>query len=331
MADRMAKEYTAGRAVTIPDMDMGIRELILARAIKAKEWQLWHDREGHDYYRRKPVHARHLKGLSRMDVYCLVRIRSGAGLWGHEDCDGGDERHHLVRCRRYMPKGLGPLALFDDKRVPDWVTWWRHHCWVGLGVPRGHVDLGDVRIVAGNLFNSKFYTQGDDGEYLKAKGGVMCTRCGRVKQGDDHSCLKPTLPGFHGVGHVFGWAGEVTHCGHCGTRAGTSVRWIRGHLRHKADCGLGWYWVFWGGLWGIWDGLDEPRRVTIVKWWSLRFVEFDRGQCLWCDWAFRDRKAWTHHLASVEACWDKLFLRFSEWVDNLEWMEIEEWGDAGTY
>ena len=59
----------------------------LIKEWKREEWLKWHKEEGHDYYGRSPGKPKHLKGLSRLDCYVLMRIRSGMDKRGHEECE----------------------------------------------------------------------------------------------------------------------------------------------------------------------------------------------------------------------------------------------------
>ena len=69
-------------------VSFGIGHSARARELRKGEWEGWHSKEGHGYYPRGPRPPRHLHGLSRMDSYVLLRIRSGTGLVGHDDCEG---------------------------------------------------------------------------------------------------------------------------------------------------------------------------------------------------------------------------------------------------
>src|SRR5207302_10339782 len=101
-------------------VSFGIGHAALARELRREEWEDWHGREGHEYYARGPRPPRHLRGLSRMDSYVLLRIRSGTGLVGHDDCEGKDARHHWVECPRYERGRPARDTLYKDSAVPAW-------------------------------------------------------------------------------------------------------------------------------------------------------------------------------------------------------------------
>jgi len=56
--------------------------------LKSEEWMSWHMEQGHDYYKRRPTKPNHLKGLTRLNAYVLIRIRLGMDQAGHEACVG---------------------------------------------------------------------------------------------------------------------------------------------------------------------------------------------------------------------------------------------------
>jgi len=103
-ADRVAKAYR-NRGLNAngrwKEVDYDVDQATLLREIRAAKWQEMHDKGGYDYYRRNPGKPRHMKGLSRMDYYVLMRLRSWVCDGEHEECDGHDGRHHLLHCDRY--------------------------------------------------------------------------------------------------------------------------------------------------------------------------------------------------------------------------------------
>ena len=90
--------------------------------------------EGHGYYDRAPRKPRHLRELSRLDHYILLRLRSGTNVIGHDDCRGKSDRFHLVSCDRYLAKRPRFPTLFNDKPVHDWCDWWQSHFNLGMGI-----------------------------------------------------------------------------------------------------------------------------------------------------------------------------------------------------
>src|SRR5207253_10098767 len=63
------------RPVLWDGVSFGIGHAALAQELRKEEWETWHGREGHEYYARGPRPPRHLRGLSRMDSYVLLRVR----------------------------------------------------------------------------------------------------------------------------------------------------------------------------------------------------------------------------------------------------------------
>lgn len=91
----------------------------LIREWKREEWLKWHKEEGHDYYERIPKKPIHLKGLSRLDCYFLMRIRSGADKSGHNECKNAEFRHHLAMCDQYERNRPEKHTLYEDKHLND--------------------------------------------------------------------------------------------------------------------------------------------------------------------------------------------------------------------
>ena len=88
MSDAKAKEAVGGvqHVQNWADIVLGMGHAMIARQLRATEWTHWHTAEGLGYYQRSPRKPRHLCGLSRLDHYILLRIRSGTGVVGHDDC-----------------------------------------------------------------------------------------------------------------------------------------------------------------------------------------------------------------------------------------------------
>jgi len=120
-----------------------------------------------------------LRGLSRLDHYILLRIRSGTGVTGHDGCPGIDDRFHLVSCDRYRTKRPRFPTLFHDKQVHEWRAWWQSLFILGLGIPCEHRDNDGVVTVCGNLFQ-RTVTQLIAGTLSLFHLGApddRCTRC----------------------------------------------------------------------------------------------------------------------------------------------------------
>src|SRR5207237_7899694 len=96
---------------------------------------------------------RHLRGLIRLDSYVLLRIGSGTGLVGYNDCEGKDTRHHWVECPRYDENRPDRNTLYKDLAVSAWKDWWVGHGWLRLGIPRHITEIDGELVVADNPFD----------------------------------------------------------------------------------------------------------------------------------------------------------------------------------
>jgi len=122
LSDAKAKEAVGGvmHARNWAGVVLGLGYVMIARELRMAEWTHWHESEGHSYYDRSPRKPRHLRRLSRLDHYILLRIHSGTGVPRHDGCPGVDDCFYLVSCDRYLAKPPRFPTLFNDKRVPEW-------------------------------------------------------------------------------------------------------------------------------------------------------------------------------------------------------------------
>jgi len=223
MSDAMAKEGVGGvqHARNWAGVVLGLGHAMIARELRANEWTHWHVSEGHGYYNRSPRKPRHLRGLSRLDHYILLRIRSGTGVTGHDGCPGVDARFHLVSCDRYLAKHPRFLTLFNDKQIPEWRDWWQSHFNLGLGIPYEHHDNDGVVMVCGNHFQ-RTVTQLVDGTLSLFHLGApddRCTRCLlKSCNGRDKCKLPLKFVGGGGRQVALLWWPSVGPCGKCGSR-----------------------------------------------------------------------------------------------------------------
>jgi len=121
MSDAKAKEAVGG-ALHVRNwagIVLGLGHTMIAMELRTAEWVHWHVSEGHGYYDRSPKKPRHLRGLSSLDHYILLRIPSSTGVVAHDDCHGVNDRFHLVSCDKYLAKCPRFPTLFNDKGVPD--------------------------------------------------------------------------------------------------------------------------------------------------------------------------------------------------------------------
>ena len=216
MSDAKGKEAVGGplHVRNWAAVVLGLSHAMIARELRMAEWTHWHDSDGHGYYNRSPIKPRHLRGLSRLDHYMVLRIRSGAGVTRHDRCPGVDDRLHLVSCDRYFAKRASFPTLFNNKRVPDLRDWWQSHFNRGLGVPSEHKDNDCVVTVWGNPFQQTV-TQLINGTLSLFHLGVpdsRCTRCLFKSCDGGDRCLLPARfvsPGGGGRRVALRWGPDV--------------------------------------------------------------------------------------------------------------------------
>ena len=166
---------------------LGVGNGMLTRELRVAERKEWHRVQGHEYYRRLPRSPIHLRGLLRWDAYVLVRFRSGTGVRiGHKGCAGVDDGFYLVECTQYL-KGRPPKhTLHDDRRLPDWIAWWRAHGYLNMSVAKHKTAISGVKVVGGNPFDDICRISIGGGPTIVAcpiKPAVVCDKCGKSSTG----------------------------------------------------------------------------------------------------------------------------------------------------
>jgi len=310
MSDAKAKEAVGGplHVRNWAGIVLGLGHAMIARELRAAEWTHWHVSEGHGYYDRSPKKPRHLRSLSRLDHYILLRIRSGTGVTGHDGCPGVDDRFHLVSCDRYLLKRPRFPTLFNDKRVPEWRDWWQSHFNLGLGVPYEHKDNDGVVTVCGNPFQ-RTVTQLVNGTLSLFHLGAPDSRCTRCLlkscNGSDKCKLPLKFTGGDGRQVALTWWPPTGPCGKCGNKANR----VRVHLHRSRGCALYYFVPFWDNIVARWD--DSPvidRNTAVLQWWLSQ-----PGLCV-CDWTSPDvvgnhlrRRGGQSYLESIVAM-------FEQWI-----------------
>jgi len=144
----------------------GIGQLAGCKEWLQTAWERWHIEGGRLYYNRKPKNTKHLRGLTRMEFYIILRLRGGVRGVRHGLCDiDPDERFHLRDCPIYATGRPEKHEIWNDKKISDWVHWMRIHFYLGCGVPMNHPEVDGHRVVAGNPF-SRFVLVDDDGRLV---------------------------------------------------------------------------------------------------------------------------------------------------------------------
>jgi len=314
MSDAKAKEAVGGplHVRNWAGVVLGLGHAMVARELRATEWAHWHRSEGHGYYARSPKKPRHLRGLSRVDHYILLRIRSGTDVKSHDGCPGVDDRFHLTSCDRYLVKRPRFPTLFNDKRIPDWRDWWQSHFNLGMGIPSEHVDNDGVVTVCGNPFQwtvtqlinctlSLFHLGDPDSR---------CTRCLLKNCCGGDKCLLPVKfvsPGGGGRRVTLTWWPDAGPCGECGS----SAKIFRAHILRFPGCALHYFVPFWYNIVHNWDDLHMiDRNTTALQWWTSQ-----HDLCV-CNWSSPDVVVKHLRLRAGQPCLERITAMFEEWTGD---------------
>jgi len=273
MAEAKANGAVGGilRVRTWAGVVLGLGPTRIARDPRQTEWVHWDKTEGHGSYDRTPKKPRYLRGLSRLDHYILLRIRSGTGVIGHDDCLGTRDRFHRVSCDRYMTKRPRFPTLFNDKHVPDWGVWWQSHFNLCMGISYEHTDNDGVVTVCGNPFQ-QMVTQLINSTLSLFHLGVpdsRCTRCLLKSCNGSDKCKLPLK--FRTVGGgskqvTLTWWPSVSPCVKCDSRA----KIFHVHLRPFPVWARFHFWPFWDHIMTRWDELPVvDRNTTVLQWWAV--------------------------------------------------------------
>jgi len=281
LSDAGAKEAVGGvlHARNWAGDVLGLGHAMIARELRTAEWSHWHTSEGHGYYDRLPRKPKHPCGLSRLDHYILLRIRSGTGVVGHDDCLGAGDRVHLTSCDRYLVKRPRFPTLFNDKRIPDWRDWWQSHFNLGMGISSEHIDNDSVVTVCGNPFQ-RTVTQligGTLSLFHLGDPDYRCTRCLLESCNGSDKCMLPVrfiIPGGGGKQVALKWWPRAGPCGECGSNA----KMFRAHLRRSPGCALHYLEPFWYNVVHNWDEIPVIDRNTTALQWLMS----QPGLCV-CD------------------------------------------------
>jgi len=236
-----------------------------------EEWEAWHKENGHDYYERNPKVMAHLKNLTRLDAYILMRIRSGADKREHEECKNYKFRHHLAPCDRFNKERPELHTLYDDKKINEWVTWWTANEYLNMNIPTNTESHHDVQIIYGNPFDSTIMMEKDGKTIVEKVNKNGYNRCGRNHEGQCQIKAKTMR------GRWFFIDQEKMECEMCGGKFGgesTSRPGGSGLINHfknrKDSCGRKWEVEYWKREVLKWDEWDEELQAgLVIKWIEL--------------------------------------------------------------
>ena len=312
ITDRLAKRACDIRLEPgrIAGVDFGFGAYARFRELRLATWRTWHAEEGHTYYRGIPRDFRHLRLLSRLDLYALIRARSGTGMTGHDDCVGRLDRLHWTSCDRY--KELRPPSdkLWDNRVIHDWVKWIRHHDWLGLGIPSNVQHSMNVTVAFGNPFDGTACIIRDGHRIIVdvAKAVYRCDACGLV-----HSSSLCPLPDFKMLHKAYFMAPGHVCCPVCLAPNICSPGQVQKHMYKNPACRDEGQRRFWHGVKLLWQRFSEAERVKLAVKWLFPVHTTSPVQCTGCTSRFGGSKAWLRDHLRVEKnarCWPSLWVKF---------------------
>ena len=271
---------------------------------KSAEWMSWHQEQGHEYYKRRPTKPNHLKGMTRLDAYVLIRIRSGTDKVGHDTCMGYEERFHMTECDKYETRRPPIKTLFNDKHVNEWKEWWTHHEYLGMGIPTTLPEQLGVRVMFGNPFDSTITISRNGETVTEQIKQPPCGGCDKVHVGP---CIKRMTDMR---GRWFFVKETETRCGHCGGNygGGSNARpggsGLKGHLQKRKDrCGRALEIEYWREEVSNKKDWDEEFRVAMVNKWIERNCVGIKEY--WgCDRLFKNVSGLRQHVRSHDICFE---------------------------
>ena len=222
------------------DADFGFGCYACIREQQLVQWRLWHTEQGHVYYRGTPRDFKHQRRLTRLDLFAIIRIRSGTGIVGHDECHGSDGRHHWTTCDRYPDGRPASNTLYENSKIGTWVDWIRKHDMLGLGIPSIIRRCGNINVAFGNPFDGTACIVYDGRRIVVdvAPPPYRCDNCNLC-----HSSAGCPLPALKMAHSYYFVAPGATSCPVCSARITDSKA---GHSRHfsknLACTGTGRWW-----------------------------------------------------------------------------------------
>jgi len=310
-ADRVAKAYRNRKLNENrrwKSVDYLSNNTSLIKKWREEERLAWHHNGGHDYYEREPKMPNHMKNMTRLDYYVLMRIRSGADCAdkrGHEDCPNYEFRHHLALCQKYDKSRPELSGLYDDKKLDEWKQWWEDNEYQGMGIPTNTESHDDTRVIYGNSIDNTITIE-KNGQVITEKVDKRCRKWNKIHLG---RCMKKVSMKR---GRWFFIEEEEMECRMCGGKygGGSTSRpggsGLIGHIRYKVEtCGKSWERMYWEDKLERWNDWDEEFQMgLVVKWVELK--QRDVLECKECGKSFKTIRGVKEHLRREDACYQRM-------------------------
>ena len=285
------------------EMDYEENSKTSIRSWMEEEWMEWHKKGGHEYYERTPRKPKHLKDMTRLDCYVMMRLRSGTDKKGHEACKNYEFRHHLSLCERFSKNRPELHTLYDDKEIDKWKTWWRSNEYLGMGIPTNTTSHDDVRIMYGNPFDSTITIERNGKTITEDVGKSICGKCDKPHSG---KCMQRKAK--MRIGRWFFVDEDRMECEMCNGKFGggsTSRPGGSGLLKHiqtrKDSCGKEWEKEYWEEKMAKWTDWDKEFQMGLVlKWIELNWKK--RRECEICGKSYKDPDGIRKHVRREQGC-----------------------------
>ena len=275
----------------------------LIKEWKREEWLKWHKEQGHDYYKRNQNKLRHLNGLSSLDCYVLMRIRSGADKSGHEECENAEFRHHLAMCQRYNKNKPERQTLYDDKHLDKWKKWWEMNEYLGMDILTNTESHDDVRVMYGNQFDNTITIDRNGRITTEMVTKGPCDKCQMIHLG--RCAIKMNIR----QGRWFFVDERELECTQCGGKfgGGSTSRpgglGLIGHMRtSKQNCRRLWEMEYWKEIVEKRETWDEEFRVGLVNKWVELYRTKDKD-CMICGKKYAEAKGVKAHIRKGIGCY----------------------------
>jgi len=291
------------------DVDFGFGCYAPVRERRLAQWRFWHTEQGHVYYQGTPRDFKHLRRLTRLDLFAIIRIRSGTGMVGHEECHDSDERHHWTTCDRYADGRPASNTLYDNSKIGIWVDWIRKHDVLGLGIPSNTRRCGNINVAFGNPFDGTACIIYDGRRIVVdvAPPTLRCNDCNLC-----HSSAGCPLPALKMAHSYYFVAPGATSCPVCLARITDSKAGRSRHFSRSLTCTDTGCRRFWSGVKLLWERFDPAEKVKLAVKWLYPVHSRELVTCCGCQNVFGGSDKWLSHLrlAKSDGCWPSLWIKF---------------------